>query len=393
MKLLFCCHDFRSANLRLMPWRYIHEVGRGLINRGRQVSVISLVHPGDSGTDNIDGITVCKIDKKELFFSDAFRKLAGAAEVIVWSASPLTVFYYGKLKRLGRPLLLMFTGPFYAMREIMRAQRSGVPFRQLATHFKQALAPLHWTASLLKARFVKGAVVLSERNARILKKSGCPDKKLTVIIPGFDGKRLKDFKDKSQVAAREHLSLPQGAKILTYLGSLYQIRGVNVLLDAFAEASGRTPNLVLLILARTENRKEVEALAGRAAELGITDRTIIISGVLEKERVYDYLYGSDVVVLPFILVPSDMPLGALEAMALGKPVITTEIDGMPEMIGQRGLVVPRGNAPALAQAMCILNEDEQLYSTLVENCVRYMSSYPTWEEITERFNATILPYA
>jgi phosphatidyl-myo-inositol dimannoside synthase len=393
MRLLFCCHDFRRANLRLMPWRYIHEVARGLVRRGHQVSLVSVESPGASGTDSLDGITVLRLDKKELFSGRSFKELAGTAEVIVWSASPLTALYYSKLKQLERPLLLLYTGPFYTVREIVRAQRSRVPFRQLATHYQHALAPLRLTACLIKARFVKAAVVLSRKNARILGIHGCRDDKVTVIPPGYDGRRRGDLLDRSPAEARERLSLPKGVRILTYLGSLYQMRGVKVLLDAFAEASRRIPDLLLLMLARTEDRTEIDALANRAAKLWITDRTLIIPGFLEKDQVFNYLAASDAVALPFILVPSDMPLGALEAMALGKPVITTEVDGMPEMVAQRGLVVPPGDAPALAQAMCTLSRDKQLYDLLKGSCATYMSHYPTWEEITGKFDAIIQHFA
>jgi phosphatidyl-myo-inositol dimannoside synthase len=389
MKLLFCCHDFRSENLRLMPWRYIHEVARGLVRRGHQVSLVSVESPGASGTESIDGISVCSTDKKGLFSGRTFKELVATAEIIVWSASPLTAFYYGKLKHLDRPLLLLLTGPCYTVREIVQAQRSQVPFRQLATHYRNALAPLRLTACLIRARFVKAAVVLSRKNAGILRKNGCRGDKVTVISPGYDGRRRSDSQGVSPAEARERLSLPKGMRILTYLGSLYQVRGVNVLLEAFSEASRQIPDLLLLILARTGNRVEIDALANRAAKIGIADRTLIIPGYLEKDQVYNYLSASDVVVLPFILVPSDMPLGALEAMALEKPVITTEIDGMPEMVAQRGLVVPPGDAPALAQAICTLSQDEQLYDKLKESCASYMSSYPDWEEVADRFNAII----
>lgn len=389
MNLLFCCHDFKRENLRLMPWRYLHEVARGLVKRGHQVSVISVERPEASGTNSLDGITLCRTDKKGLFSGRALNELAGTAEAIVWSASPLTTFHYSKLKQLGRPLLLLFTGPFYTMREIVRAQKGRVPFRQLATHYQHALAPLCLTACLIKAPFVKAAVVLSRENARLLGIHGCPDDKVTVIPPGYDGSRIGDSPGISPADARKLLSLPEGPKILTYLGSLYQVRGVNVLLEAFAEAARQIPGLLLLILARTENQAEINALANRAAKLGIADRTVIIPGFLEKDQVYNYLSASNAVVLPFILVPSDMPLGALEAMALGKPVITTAIDGLPEMVAQKGLVVPPGDAPALAKAICTLSRDEQLYDTLKESCATYMSHYPTWEEITDKFDAII----
>ena len=389
MKLLFCCHDFGRENLRLMPWRYIYEVAKGLVRRGHQVSLISLASPRARETDHLDGITVCSLDKKELFVGRTFKEIASGAELIVWSASPLTPFYYKKLKQLQCPLLLLFTGPFYTLRELFKAQRSGVPWRQLGTHWRQGLVPLQLTARLLEAGFVNGAVVLSHKNAQILGKYRCGNRKITVIPPGCDSRKGREGRDISPVEAREGLSLPKDGKILTYLGSLYQIRGLHVLLEAFAAAARRMPDVLLLVLARTNNRSEIDALKNRVARLGIAGRTIIVPSLLGKEQVYHYLAASDAVVLPFILVPSDMPLGALEAMALGKPVIATAIDGLPEMVAERGLMVPPGDAPALAQALSAMVRDERLYASFQANCLRFMENYPTWDKITEKFNAII----
>ncbi len=49
-----------------------------------------------------------------------------------------------------------------------------------------------------------------------------------------------------------------------------------------------------------------------------------------------------VVALSFLLVPSEMPLAVLDVMSLGKPIIGTYLDGIPEMIGDRGIVVKAG---------------------------------------------------
>lgn len=372
-----------------MPWRYVYEITRGLLEKGHAVSVVSVENQRAPWTGSIDGIRVLRLEKKYLFSGRAFRECASTADFIVWSASTLTPFYHTKLKRLERPLLLLFTGPFYTFREIMRAQKNQVPFRQLATHYRHALMPMRPIASLINATFVKSVVVLSRKSASVLEANGCMADKVSVIPPGYGGRKMGNCRGVSPPTAKDICSLPTGPKIMTYLGSLYQIRGINILMDAFSVASRRVPDLLLLILARTENQTEIEVLLNRASKLGIADRTLIIPGFLETRRVLAYLHASDAVVLPFILVPSDMPLGALEAMALGKPVIATDIDGMPEMVAGRGLVVPTGDTAALAQAICIINQNEQLYHSLKANCVAYMSRYPGWEQVIEEFYALI----
>jgi phosphatidyl-myo-inositol dimannoside synthase len=387
MNLLFCCHDFRTGNLRLMPWRYIYELANGLAVRGHNVSIISLQNSATQDKESIDGIPVVRLVKSSPFTLRKFRDLADSANCIVWSSSPMTVFLKKKLMGLNKPLILLYTGPFYSVREITRAQYCQVPFGQLASHYKNALAPIRLTAAMVNAPFVASTVVLSEKNALILKDHGCRMDKVSIIPPGRD--RDLACSPRELCEARESLSLPKGQKIVIYLGSLYRIRGVDHLLRAVSAMKTGDENILLLILARTERDDEVDALRKRVARLGIANRTRIVHGILEKGKVIEYLNAADIAALPFILVPSDMPVGALEAMALGKPVITTEIDGMPEMVDGRGLVVPPGNAAALAQAIGKICNDELMFDSMRAQCLDFMSSYPDWDEVAERFDAVI----
>jgi len=385
MKILFCCHDFKRDNLRLMPWRYLYELSKELAKKGHIVSVLSINKSGLLEKEHIDGINVFPVHHKKLFSEKKAQKLLGDNDIVIWSASPLTCWFYKKLKAINKPLILLFTGPLYTISEIIKAQLHKVPFTQLASHYKNALVPLKLTSHLINADFVRKAVLLSERNANIFRNNGTAERKITVIPPGHDNEELKSFESKSITDLRKSKNLPENRKILTYLGSLYPIRGINVLLEAFRDASKKNNDLTLLILARTDKETEVESLYQRIEALGIRDKTIVISGYLDKGKVNGYIYLSDIIALPFILAPSDMPLGALEAMAMGKPVIATDVDGMPEMVKDRGLVVRAGNRNALAEAMVTLSRGSNLYSSLKANCVSFMSYYPTWEEVTKRF--------
>ena len=68
----------------------------------------------------------------------------------------------------------------------------------------------------------------------------------------------------------------------------------------------------------------------------------------------------DLVALPFEIVPSDVPLSVLEAMALALPVITTQVACLPELVPAGcGLRLPPGDDAALAAAIAALAADSQ----------------------------------
>ncbi|GAM10721.1 mannosylfructose-phosphate synthase [Geobacter sp. OR-1] len=388
MRLLFFCHDFRAKNLRLMPWRYLLEVSSGLAKSGHEVSLLSVEDERTVGGEIVEGVTVYRLTARELFVPGVFTELTAKAECIVWSATPQAVLYYRCLSRLNRPIILLFTGPFYSLKEVLLAQSQHIPFRQLISHYKNVLVPLRFTSYLINAPFVKAAAVLSERNAGLLIANGALPAKICLAPPGHE--QSNDMIAPAAVAEmRCKYTLPHDKNILMYLGSLYRIRGVDFLLESYAVACQRSNDTVLLVLARTDNHEETTALSRRVEELRIADRTIIVPGLLPKKSVHEYLMAADAIVIPFILVPSDMPIGALEAMALGKPVITTNVDGMPEMVRNRGIVVRPGDKEGLASAMNSICRHEEHYAGLQKNCLQYMSDYPTWDMITERFAGVV----
>jgi glycosyltransferase involved in cell wall biosynthesis len=86
------------------------------------------------------------------------------------------------------------------------------------------------------------------------------------------------------------------------------------------------------------------------------------------------------VVLPFLLVPSEIPLAVLEAAGHGKPVITTGPGGTADFVQEFGLAVPAGHSRALAAALLRLLEDPQLYAEKCRGAERVYAAHPTWEE-------------
>ncbi len=388
MRVLFYCHNFTLKNARLMPWRYIYEIAYGLKVSGHEITVLS------EGQQNDDKWQVHELEVRAVgsggLFSNQNLALMNDADYIVWSASPLTPILKSRLSGINSKIILLYTGPFYRIAEIIRAQRCSVPFKQLLTHYKNAVVPLSLTVNLINSDAIVRTVALSNKNAAILKRAGTRVKKITVIPPGHNSENMEVT---SMSELRKKLNLPGPAKILSYMGSLYEIRGVALLIEAFKLVSLQNENLILLILARTDNSADIVQLKHRIAELGVESKLIVIPGLLPPDTVKEYVLASDVVVLPFVLVPSDMPLGALEAMAMGKPVISTDIDGMPEMIEGRGGVVPPGNVKALAKAMAALCSDQDLYDRSRNECIKFMQTYPSWDVVADSFNNLLVPNA
>jgi glycosyltransferase involved in cell wall biosynthesis len=140
-------------------------------------------------------------------------------------------------------------------------------------------------------------------------------------------------------------------------------KGIDVLLRAFhAVAAGN--RLTLRLLGDGPLRSELEALAGR---LGISDRVAFL-GERGRQEVFDELVRCDLLVMPSRHESESFGLATLEAMACGKPVIASAVGGLVELVtdNQTGLLVPRDDPDALAQAICRLIDDAALRARLGE---------------------------
>src|SRR5690606_2923771 len=103
------------------------------------------------------------------------------------------------------------------------------------------------------------------------------------------------------------------------------------------------------------------AAVALAAQLGISHR-IIFAGF--RTDVPEILHGIDIYCLPSLW--EGLPIGMLEAMAMGNPVVTTSVDGAKEVIadGINGMLVPPRSPDRLAEALTALGSDHLLREVL-----------------------------
>jgi len=150
--------------------------------------------------------------------------------------------------------------------------------------------------------------------------------------------------------------LPPRPTVL-FVGRLEREKGVEVLLQAMAIVRKTLPDCHLLIAGDGSCRQSLEQLAD---SLGLRARESFL-GWLEDESLQKAYKASWLLVLPSI-VEDGFPTVLSEAGLMGRPVVGSNIGGIKDLIqhGENGLLVPPGNAPALARAVVILAKDPQL---------------------------------
>jgi glycosyltransferase involved in cell wall biosynthesis len=174
---------------------------------------------------------------------------------------------------------------------------------------------------------------------------------VVTIHNGVDASRL----EQAVAAAAGGGAMPDvSAPMLLNLGTLEHKKGHDVLLKAFAQVAHRHPTARLQIMGRAGETKE--ATAKLIADLGLQNRVALMLDV-PHQLALRALSSADIFVLSSRNEAFSVAL--LEAGALGKPVVATEVCGVPELIenGRTGVLVPSEDHEALARGMLALLED------------------------------------
>lgn len=134
---------------------------------------------------------------------------------------------------------------------------------------------------------------------------------------------------------------------LVCVGRLCEQKGQALLLAAAARLHAEGIDFRLVLVGDGEMRRPLEA---RIAEHGLGTR-VEITGWASGDQVRAHLHGARALVLPSFA--EGLPVVIMEALALGRPVLSTSVAGIPELVrpGENGWLVPAGDVDALTDAM------------------------------------------
>ncbi|MGH7598662.1 MAG: glycosyltransferase, partial [bacterium] len=164
-------------------------------------------------------------------------------------------------------------------------------------------------------------------------------KRIEVIYNGIE---MQPFLQPSRRCLRTEWDVPQGAPLLGFVGQLDKRKGIDILLKAFDRVHRQIPQ-VRLVLAGCGPLQEMIENEVRRQNWG---DAVLLPGFMDD--VVSVMQAIDILLLPSLWEGFGIVL--IEAMAAGKPAISTNMSSMPEIIvdGQTGYLVPPGDAEMLA---------------------------------------------
>jgi len=212
-------------------------------------------------------------------------------------------------------------------------------------------------------RVAKRRIAISEHVARFVREQGLarPDRVRTIYY-GIDASGFRRT-DADRDRARAALGLATDAVAIGVASRLIPGKGHDVLIDAFAKAAAGNPRLRLLIVGEGSERAAAEAQAARELAPG----TYEFLGFVHE--IADFMSACDAIAFPTQPEFGEgFGLAALEAMAAGRAVISSDTGPLPEIIVDEvtGFVIPARSRDGFARAIARIGADADLARRLGE---------------------------
>ena len=243
-----------------------------------------------------------------------------------------------------------------------------------------ALAEVYdWTVERLIAKVARRVILLSKSLIARSRKVGIEDGKNVVIPSSVD----RDYFDpgrpevkKRAAKLRSELGIGGNDVVVGHLGRLVPAKGLPYLISALKQIEDKHPNIVLLIIGDGPEKVNLERMA---KDLKI--KTVFAGWQSDTAPYYAIM---DIFALPSLF--EGLPCVILEAMAMGKPVVATNVGGTVDLVanGENGFLVPACDYERMARALQELIENSDLRRNMGSLGKQKVKKEFSWDTIIPR---------
>ncbi len=353
------------------PPTFLYHLLPELQARGHTVEVITYGE-ADAPTNYpypILRISRCQPIPLRLFhFTRAVLRAGQRADVFFVSDYGLPVVIANLL--LQRPIVLRIVADF--VWEFCQ-RHEWIPVSLTVAEFQKAHHPL-------KVRLLQ---TLQKTYVRAARQVIVPSKYVTQLVRGWGVKPLIIYNAINPDLFRK-THLPSSEPILITVARLTPVKGVDIVIRAFARLKQRLPEARLVIIGDGPSRHELEKLS---VEIGVHD-SIKFSGALALEEVAQQLAAAHVFLLGSRT--EGLPHVVLEALAAGIPVVATYVGGTPEVIkdGVNGLLVSPEDPLALAEAAERVIRNPILRQKFAQASISTLDRF-SWPRLVDEYEAAL----
>lgn len=380
---------------------YLHYLSKALVDAGHQVDVIS----GPPYPELDDRVTLIKLPSLDLYAAPnhvralRWRHLRSFTDTYEWWT--MLTGGFGEPYTFGRRLVKYFKQkrPEYDIIHdnqslsygLLQLQKKGLAVlatvhhpitrdRELALAAapdkKHRLLIERWYSFLtMQTKVVQKlqhVITVSECSRRdIASAFGRAPNSTTVIANGIDTELFRPL----PAISRE----PQ--LLITTASSDQPLKGLSVLLRAFAQLNEQYPTLQLLVIGKLKPDGITER---ELNDLQLAERVTFVTGISTSAIVEHYARAT-IAVVPSLYEGFGLPAG--EAMACGVPLICSDGGALPEVVGQAAYLVKAGNVEALREAIHTLLEEPNRRAQMALAGRTHMVQQFSWSVVAQQLVA------
>lgn len=220
-------------------------------------------------------------------------------------------------------------------------------------------------------------IALTKTEAEQYRKMGVDENKIEIVPNGIDLSEYENLPKRGEF--RKKCSIGDNEKIILYLGRIHKIKGLDLLVMAFADLIKELDKVILVIAGPDDGF--LSTLKRQIENLKIGDKILFAGPLFERDKLMAYV-DADVYVLPSVY--ETFPVTVLEACACGTPVIVTDRCGIADIVdGKVGCVVEYDN-DQLRDAIFKVLSNKEIRERFEEEGKDLVKKKFDWEKIVKQ---------
>jgi glycosyltransferase involved in cell wall biosynthesis len=342
--------------------RHVRDLSRALAASGIPATVITRrSEAGWPAEETLDGVRVLRVGPPGPARRGKFLMVPAACRAAAREGRRHDVLVVRATRVLGLPGLFAARAAGCAV--VMQPEVNGELSGEVYTWGTRYDRP--WARRLVRGataarnlllRDADAFVAMSREIEREMLGAGVPPEKVLYNPHGVDTTRFRPPTPEGRGALRRRLGWPDDALVIVYTGRLLRGKGLETLVEAFGAVAAEEPRARLVLVGSGQGQalSVEDALQERVRAAGLAERVTFMGRL---DDVSDPLRAADVFAFPSLF--EGLGISLVEAVACGVPAVGSRTGGIVDVLGdgRAGLLVPPGDAAALADALRALLRD------------------------------------
>lgn len=318
------------------------KLAEGLVKEGYRCDVVTCRIPGTKRFEVVNGVNVHRVrvprfaDRYWFTFMSIPLAWKISSEAFIIHTMPYNgAFPAWLIARLRRKAVVI------SFLEVLGSTWMKLNFNVLAALF------CRWAERSILRLPYDGYLCISQSTMRCLTDRGIAPPKTFLTYPGIDNQLFKQKPDQEAQKIREELGIDASTFLYTYYGRPGMAKGVEYLVRAVPLIQKSIPDSKLLLILANDPPIKYQEVVNLIRTLNLDN--VILHPSVPRESLPLYIQAADCVVVPSL--SEGFGFTCVEACAMGKPVVATNVGSLPEVISGKYVLVSPGDPESLADGV------------------------------------------